>query len=52
MMWTDWNYINVACMVFSGMLAGYCFSRDNHFGGWINLFASALNFAIVGARLT
>lgn len=49
--WTDWNYINVVCMVTSGMLAGYFFSENNTIGGWFNLFASAVNLAIVGVRL-
>lgn len=49
--WTDLNYINVVCVAFSGMLAGYFFSQGNNYGGWLNLVASAVNLAIVGAKL-
>lgn len=40
--------LNGACVFLSAAVSVYCFNNDNKFGGWLNLFASALNVAIVG----
>jgi len=39
--------INVACVVVSWRVAMQCFSRGDKFWGNFNIFASALNAAIV-----
>lgn len=49
--WTDWNWINVIFVFFSGYLAIECFEDEREFAGWLNLFASSLNAAIVVARI-
>ncbi len=51
MTWTVWNWINVFCIFFSGYVAAYCFARNNNLLGWFNIFASALNLAIVLVRV-
>lgn len=49
--WSDWNWINVFFVFFSGYFAITCFKDENEFGGWINLFASSMNGAIVALKL-
>lgn len=49
--WSDWNYINVFFVFFSAVVAYTCFKDDNDNAGWINIFASAVNLAIIGAKL-
>ena len=39
--------INVVCVFVSWKWATVAFKEGNQFGGWFNLFASALNAAIV-----
>jgi hypothetical protein len=51
MEFSNWNYINLALMFFSGYIAIGCFKRENTVAGWINLFASSLNGALFFARL-
>lgn len=45
-MWVLYS-LNVFCIVFSGMVAHRMFEQGNTKLGWGNLFASALNLAIV-----
>ena len=48
MTFMDFLYIiNVGCIAFSGWLAFTCFVKGNDIGGWMNVFASSLNLAIV-----
>lgn len=39
--------INFAFIFVSWHFATVCFNNGNRFGGWLNVFASALNAAIV-----
>ena len=46
--WWELLYLlNVFCVWFSWRIAMNSFKADNKFGGYANLFASALNAAIV-----
>lgn len=52
--WSTWNWINVALIFINGAVAFDCFSDeeyDRSYGGWFNLFASALNGATVARIL-
>jgi len=51
MTWTDWNWINVFFAFFSGWVAIGCFEDKNIGAGWLNLFASAINGAIIAVRI-
>lgn len=51
MEFSNWNYINLVLVFFSGYIAIGCFKNQNDVAGWINLFASALNGALFFARL-
>lgn len=51
MEWTNWNWINVFCVFFSGYIAIKCWRNGNDFGGHLNAFAAVLNGVIVAARL-
>jgi hypothetical protein len=46
-MWDALYLINVLCVFVSWKIATTCFNNGNKFGGWLNVFASALNAAIV-----
>jgi len=47
----EWLYLlNVGCTIFSGWVAIGCFQRGNTSAGYLNLFASALNAALIAAR--
>lgn len=48
--WSNWNYINVVFVFFSALVAYMCFEEGNDKGGWMNVFASALNFALIGVK--
>jgi hypothetical protein len=39
--------INCMFVVFNGWLCWVCFRNDNRRAAWVNLFASALNAAVV-----
>jgi hypothetical protein len=47
MTWIDYIFfINLAFMFFSGWVAYHAFNDGNNKGGWVNVFASALNGAV------
>ena len=47
----EWLYlINFVCVIFSGWVALGCFQRGSTGLGYLNLFASALNAALIVAR--
>lgn len=47
----EWLFlINVGFVFFSGWLAIRCFNQGSVSAGYLNLIASALNAAIVGAK--
>jgi hypothetical protein len=50
MEWSHWNWINVFFVFFSGWVAAGCFDNNNNGAGWLNLFASALNGAIIAGK--
>lgn len=43
--------LNCFFVVLNGYLCWYCFKDDNPKGGWINLFASAINAGVVAQAL-
>lgn len=43
--------VNCFFVVFNGWLCWYCFRADNRMGGWVNLFASSFNLAIILDRI-
>jgi hypothetical protein len=46
--WFELLYIINLCFVwFSWRVAMHCFENDNTKAGWLNIFASALNAAII-----
>lgn len=52
--WTDWNWINVALVFVNGAVAYDCFADkdvDRSFGGWLNVFASSLNAAMIAIKV-
>ena len=51
MEWSTWNWINVACVFFSGHIAIGCWKKGNNIGGHLNAFAAVLNGVIVATRL-
>lgn len=46
-LWELLYLLNVFCVWFSWRLAMRCFNEENKIGGYANLFASALNGAIL-----
>ena len=48
--WSAWNYINLFFVFFSGYVAITCFNDGQDRAGWINLFASSLNGAIIALK--
>jgi hypothetical protein len=46
------SLINVLCVVFSAWLAHSMFTAGHRNLGWLNVFASALNIAVVVYDLT
>jgi hypothetical protein len=51
MTWSNWNWINVFCVFFSGYLALTCWSDGREKAGHFNAFACVLNAVIVATRL-
>ena len=49
-MWDALYLINVLCIFVSWKFATTCFNEGNKTGGYLNLFASALNAAIVASH--
>jgi hypothetical protein len=45
--WDLLYLINLACVFLSWKWATVAFNNDNKWGGYLNLFASALNAAII-----
>lgn len=51
MTWSTWNWINVLLVLLNGWFAYYMFRTGRELVGSLNLFASALNTAIVAVRV-